>query len=235
MRDLALRARHRRGDRTAHLFEVEALRRGGTGHCPGCGTLDISVEDRAARPAAAEPGERDPTFARQPARGGDALARPAAAGGSIRGGAAGAGAVGAAGTSRTFTAAAGWAPAISASGVPTGTVVPGSTSQRSMTPSSKMSISMAPFWVSTTATTSPRLTRSPGRFSHSTNVPASISAPSDGMRNSPISRPMSLSPPQRSPPAVVTPPPRDGVGRGSAPRRCTRDRRVHRAPRKPPP
>ena len=71
-----------------------------------------------------------------------------------------------------------------ASGVPTGTSVPISTRIRSTVPGSKFSISIAPFCVSTTATMSPRLTGSPGLISHSTSVPASMSAPSDGMRNS---------------------------------------------------
>jgi hypothetical protein len=53
-------------------------------------------------------------------------------------------------------------------------------------PTSKHSISIAPFWVSTTATTSPRFTVSPGLTSHSTSVPASMSAPSEGMANTPI-------------------------------------------------
>src|SRR3990167_769808 len=43
---------------------------------------------------------------------------------------------------------------------------------------------MAAFSVSTTATISPRFTPSPGRTRHSARVPASISAPSEGMRNS---------------------------------------------------
>src|SRR5688500_14469767 len=55
---------------------------------------------------------------------------------------------------------------------------------RSNTPSSKTSISMAPFSVSTTAMMSPRARASPGCFSQRTSVPASISAPSAGMRNS---------------------------------------------------
>src|SRR5512138_2050088 len=55
-----------------------------------------------------------------------------------------------------------------------------------MTPSSKFSTSNSPFCVSTVAITSPRLTRSPGLTSHSTSVPASMSAPRLGMRNSPM-------------------------------------------------
>jgi hypothetical protein len=48
---------------------------------------------------------------------------------------------------------------------------------------------MAPFWVSTTATTSPRATLSPGFTSHSTSLPASMSAPSEGMAKTLIARP----------------------------------------------
>ena len=48
----------------------------------------------------------------------------------------------------------------------------------------RLSISIAPFCVSTTATTSPRFTASPGFTSHSTSVPASMSAPSEGIRKS---------------------------------------------------
>jgi hypothetical protein len=46
------------------------------------------------------------------------------------------------------------------------------------------SISIAPFCVSTTAMMSPRLTASPACLTHSTSVPASMSAPSEGIRNS---------------------------------------------------
>ena len=56
--------------------------------------------------------------------------------------------------------------------------------QRSTTPLSKISTSITPFSVSTSATMSPRLTASPGCFRQSTRVPASMSAPSVGMRNS---------------------------------------------------
>src|SRR6185437_981500 len=73
---------------------------------------------------------------------------------------------------------------MTASGVPTGTLVLGVTSCRPITPSQKISTSIAPLSVSTTATISPRCTSSPGCFSHSTSVPASMSAPRDGMRNS---------------------------------------------------
>ena len=76
-----------------------------------------------------------------------------------------------------------------ASGVPTGTLPLRSTRICSICPVSKISISMAPFCVSTTATMSPRFTLSPGFTSHSTSVPASMSAPSEGMRNSTTARP----------------------------------------------
>ena len=78
---------------------------------------------------------------------------------------------------------------IFASGVPTGTLVPMSTRNCSTSPVSKISISIAPFCVSTTAMMSPCLTRSPGLTNHSTSVPASISEPSEGMRNSAIASP----------------------------------------------
>jgi hypothetical protein len=71
-----------------------------------------------------------------------------------------------------------------ASGVPTGTFAPGCASSVSTTPSSNTSISIAPFSVSTTAMMSPRATAWPGWRSHSTSVPASIAAPSDGILNS---------------------------------------------------
>src|SRR3990172_29997 len=53
-----------------------------------------------------------------------------------------------------------------------------------MTPVSKISTSMTPFSVSTSATSSPRLTASPGFTRQSTRVPNSMSAPREGMRNS---------------------------------------------------
>src|SRR3990172_4611247 len=58
----------------------------------------------------------------------------------------------------------------------------------SMKPDSKISTSMTPFSVSTNATTSPRLTASPGFTRQSTSVPNSMSAPREGMRNSLMSR-----------------------------------------------
>ena len=72
---------------------------------------------------------------------------------------------------------------------------------RSTTPSWKISISIAPLLVSRR----PRRCRRAGRgrracTSHSTSVPASMSAPSDGMRNSAIGQPASAvrAPPRRS-------------------------------------
>ena len=53
-----------------------------------------------------------------------------------------------------------------------------------MTPVSKISTSMSALSVSTTATMSPLRTSSPGFTRHSTIVPASMSAPSEGIRNS---------------------------------------------------
>lgn len=78
-------------------------------------------------------------------------------------------------------------PWITARGVPTGTRVPGGTSSCPTVPDSKHSTSMAALSVSTTATTSPLRTRSPGPTSHSCNTPSSMSAPSEGMVNSVIS------------------------------------------------
>ena len=75
---------------------------------------------------------------------------------------------------------------IIASGVPTGTWTPVPTRISVTTPSSNASISMAAFAVSTTATIWPRRTASPGLTSHSTIVPTSMSAPSEGIRNSPM-------------------------------------------------
>src|SRR5512135_451865 len=71
-----------------------------------------------------------------------------------------------------------------ASVAPTGTFCPGWTTRDSITPVSKISTSMTPFSVSTSATTSPRLTVSPGLTRQSTTVPNCMSAPSEGMRNS---------------------------------------------------
>ncbi len=67
------------------------------------------------------------------------------------------------------------APTFSSS--PTGT-------RSSITPSRKISTSIAPLWVSTTATTSPRLTWLPGWTSHCTTLPVSMSAPNEGIRKS---------------------------------------------------
>ncbi len=58
----------------------------------------------------------------------------------------------------------------------------------STTPSSNASISIAAFAVSTTATIWPRFTGSPGSTNHSTIVPTSMSAPSEGIRNSPMAQ-----------------------------------------------
>ncbi len=55
-----------------------------------------------------------------------------------------------------------------------------------ITPSSKISTSMSALSVLTTATRSPRCTVSPGCTSHSSTVPESMSAPSDGMRKIPL-------------------------------------------------
>jgi hypothetical protein len=75
-----------------------------------------------------------------------------------------------------------------ASSDPTGTFWPFSTRISSTTPEAKISTSMSLFAVSMTATMSPRCTRSPGRTSHLLRVPASMSAPREGMRNSYMAR-----------------------------------------------
>ena len=72
--------------------------------------------------------------------------------------------------------------AMRASGVPTATSLARATSSSSTTPFSKTSTSMSDLSVSTTATMSPRCDRSPGSTRHSTTVPSSMSAPSDGMQ-----------------------------------------------------
>ena len=119
-----------------------------------------------------------------------------------------------------------------ASGVPTGTFSPSGTRIRSITPSSKISTSMSAFSVSTTATMSPRCTWSPGFTSHSVMVPASMSAPSDGMtelthrRGSPAGRR------RRSRRPAGARRPRDAWRRASAPRRCTRVRPGRRGRRR---
>ena len=81
------------------------------------------------------------------------------------------------------------AESIVASAVPTGTTVPGSTSSSPTTPSTKLSTSTAALEVSTTATTSPLCTLSPGFTSHSRRVPSSMSAPSDGIVKSAMAQP----------------------------------------------
>ncbi len=79
------------------------------------------------------------------------------AGGATSAAAVAAGA-GAAGAAAMAPAPASTSVRIRASGVPTGTLLLRSTRICSTRPLSKISISMAPFWVSTTATMSPRLT-----------------------------------------------------------------------------
>jgi hypothetical protein len=73
--------------------------------------------------------------------------------------------------------------------VPTGSVSFGSCTSSRIVPSSQISTSIADLDVSTTATTSPFFTRSPGLTFHSSSVPSSISAPSEGSLNSIIARP----------------------------------------------
>lgn len=69
--------------------------------------------------------------------------------------------------------------------VPTGTSVPIEMRSSSIIPDSNTSTSTSLFSVSTSATMSPRRTRSPGFTRHSMTVPTSMSAPRKGMRNSP--------------------------------------------------
>ncbi len=68
--------------------------------------------------------------------------------------------------------------------VPTGTLSPGPIASSQTVPGSQISTSIAVLLVSTTATTSPFFTSSPGLTFHSISVPSSISAPSDGSLNS---------------------------------------------------
>src|SRR5579875_58821 len=98
----------------------------------------------------------------------------------------GGGAIGGTGLMAGGVGTAGASPsaAMSARTVPTGTFSPSCTVKLCTMPFTNTSISIAPFSVSTTAITSPRLMRSPGLTSHCTRVPASMSAPSDGIRNS---------------------------------------------------
>src|ERR1019366_9544816 len=73
-----------------------------------------------------------------------------------------------------------------ASAVPTGTVSPSWTSRRSTTPVSNTSTSLVALSVSTSAMMSPLVTWSPSVTRQRESVPRSMSAPSTGMRNSPI-------------------------------------------------
>src|SRR5690606_15940589 len=70
--------------------------------------------------------------------------------------------------------------------LPTGRRVPGSTSNSNTVPSCQISTSTAAFEVSTTATTWPFFTLSPGLTCHSSSLPSSMSAPSEGSLNSNI-------------------------------------------------
>src|SRR6056297_1194178 len=128
------------------------------------------------------------SWARTRAAGEAATARGAGAGPD---GAASADSSAGSGASQGSGASGGASPSLrtTASGAPTGRVWPRSATSSWTVPSSKISISMAPFWVSTTATISPRFTVSPGSTSHSTSLPASMSAPREGMLKTPISAP----------------------------------------------
>ena len=155
-----------------------------------------------------------------------------AAGGGAGAAAAGAGATGAGAAG----AGAGVAPSsrMTASGVPTGTSVPGSISICSITPVVKTSTSTSALSVWTTAMMSPRLTASPGCFSQAASVPALMSAPSEGMTKSAIRTP-SPAPRRRRARRSAAPPPRDAWRRASAPRRRTPAAPASRAGRSPVP
>src|SRR6266545_1025120 len=94
---------------------------------------------------------------------------------------------GAAGAAVAAAASVPDSSAIVASTAPTGTRCPGWTTSRSTTPLAKHSTSTAALAVSTTATTSPLWTVAPGWTSHSRSTPSSMSAPSEGIRNSAMS------------------------------------------------
>ena len=168
--------------------------RGVTGTTAGgaAGTRGFAAGDATAGKAA--------TGAAGAATAGEGAAGAAAAGGTAAGAttagvgaAVGAGCPAAPVSSRAIT-------------VPTGNFVPTGTTSSDTTPGLNTSISIAPFCVSTTAMTSPRLTRSPGFTSHSTSVPASMSAPRDGMRKSVIGCAPGRAPQQRSSPPAAAPP-----------------------------
>ena len=201
MRNLAFRAAHRRGDRLAHLGCIEPgaarlLRGRRNGGCE---------RSRMCRRCSFDIGKRHRSFhagaGRAPARSMSELGRPPPCRGvslfrrAMR--ARGISAVpvlrvarvsgirAAAQPERLSVAAARPcarrpAPTIRRPEpcVPTGATI------SETTPSSNISTSIAPFCVSTTAITSPFFTRSPGLTSHSTKVPASMSAPSAGIRKS---------------------------------------------------
>jgi hypothetical protein len=97
----------------------------------------------------------------------------------------------------------------------------------------KISTSIAPLSVSTTATTSPRFTRLPGATCHSTIVPSSMSAPSAGSLNSlaSLNNLRTAATMRAGDPAA--PRPRDASDTGSALPRCTRARSARRGRRSP--
>ena len=194
VRDLALRAAHRRRDRAPHrrVTLVDGARgcgrgrRGRRGGGRWCGAARAAECRGAAAAAGARPRpparrpcagcarrarNRGPSPGRRRARGRAACADGEISRCSSAGRAAGAeadgGAAGAAagGPAGAAGAAVRAASAITASGVPTGTSVPGSTRVRSSTPLVNTSTSTSALSVWTTAITSPRLTASPGCFS----------------------------------------------------------------------
>ena len=121
-----------------------------------------------------------------------------------------------------------------ASRVPTRIFWPGCTASSSTTPSLQISTSTAALEVSTTATTWPRCTRSPGFMRHSRRVPESMSAPSAG-NSKRIMSPYRTrrAPRQRCRPAAAAQPPPSGGHRAPEPPGCRRAPAARRARRKP--
>ncbi len=142
-------------------------------------------------------------------------------------------------------AAGGWAPAGAATSpgasslaktVPTGTFSPACTSSSVTTPSCQISTSTAALEVSTTATTWPRLTASPGFTCQVSSVPSSMSAPSEGSLKSIMgcSRTRRVRRPRSSAPAAGRPLPCGGRTESALPR-CTHAPAGRRGQKRPAP
>ena len=197
MRDLPLRARHRGGDDariSASRARAPAVGDGGL----GCGgqAVDVGADHCAARPVPVIQSNRGRAHG-EPARGRRGRGPSAVIGGGRQAaperGGTGAATAASVDTSSGTGASTDTSPTRAAAPArcrrePWSLARPAAARSR---PPRRLSISMAPFCVSTTAMMSPRFTRSPGCFSHSTSVPASMSAPSDGMRNCPWAQPPS--------------------------------------------